>query len=63
MSTKDADIREKRLELVADAREIRSHRFRANVVAHIDGVEAKGVDCRFNGELMCVAKGDVRIEC
>ena len=63
MLSKSSNVGEERFELVANPGEVGINRFRANIVAHIDGVKTESVDCRFNGETMGVAKRNIRVEC
>ena len=49
-------------EFVADPRKIRVNRAQFNVVCHVYSVEAEGVGCWVNREVMRSAEGDVRVE-
>ena len=57
------DIRMKRFELIANAREVGVYRSRLDVVCHIDGVEAESIGGWIDGEVMRPADGKVGIEC
>ena len=49
-------------EFVADSRKIRVNQARFNVVCHVYSVEAEGVGCWIDREVMQSAEGDVRVE-
>ena len=49
-------------EFVADPRKIRVNRARFNVVCHVYSVEAEGVGCWVDREVVRSAEGDVRVE-
>ena len=46
------NVREIRLQLLADARKVCVDRIQFNVVTHPDGVKAECVSCRFYGEVV-----------
>ena len=62
MPTIFLNIRVEGFKFVADPRKIRVNRARFNVVCHVYGVEAEGVRCWVNREVVQSAEGDVRVE-
>ena len=56
------NIRVEGFKFVADPRKIRVNQARFNVVCHVYSVEAEGVGCWVDREVMRSAEGDVRVE-
>ena len=56
------NIRVEGFEFVADPRKIRVNRAQFNVVCHVYSVEAEGVGCWVDREVVRSAEGDVRVE-
>ena len=56
------NIRVEGFKFIADPGKIRVNRAQFNVVCHVYGVEAEGVGCWVDREVVRSAEGDVRVE-